>query len=42
MAKFIFSRFPSLFLFSVATATQKKDALVIEKILNPVYILFKS
>ena len=40
MALFIFSRFPSLFLFSVTMAMQKKNALVIEKILNTADIQF--
>jgi len=42
MAQFIFFRFLSLFLFSVAMAMQKKNALAIEKILNSAYIRFQS
>ncbi len=42
MVIFIFFRFPPLFLFSVATAMQKKNALAIEKISNPTYIQFQS
>ncbi len=40
MVLFIFFRFPSLFLISVALAMQKKNASVIEKILNPTFIQF--
>ncbi len=42
MAQFIFFRFPSLFLVSVATAMQKKNALAIEKILNSADIRIQS
>jgi len=42
MAQFIFFRLLSLFSFSIATAMQKKNALAIEKILNPAYIRFQS
>ena len=42
MALFIIFRFPALFLFSVATAMQKKNALGTKKILNPAYIRLQS
>ncbi len=42
MALFIFFRFPALFLLSIATAMQKKNALVNKKILNPAHIRLQS
>ncbi len=42
MALFIFFRLSALFLFSIAMAMQKKNALVNKKILNPAYIRLQS
>ncbi len=42
MALFIFFRFPALFLFSIATAMQKENALGTKKILNHAYVRLHS
>ncbi len=42
MALFIFFRDPSLFSFSIATAMQNENALVIKKIYNTAHIQLQS
>jgi hypothetical protein len=42
MALFIFFRLSALLLLSMATAMQKKNALVNEKTFNPAYIRLQS